>query len=361
MEKGGSLIMKVKKRKMPFGMAVSLLLLSLFLIMVCAACTGSADIPVSDAVKLLIARVPGIGRLCDLSKIRPAHQLIVYQVRLPRIFLSGLVGMGLAVTGAAFQGLFRNPLADPHILGVSSGAALGATLAMLSGVHLRFFGMGAIGLFAFAGGLVTVLVVYRVACTGAMVKSMHLLLTGTAASSLLSSVISLLMTRNREELEKIYLWTLGSFSAASWDKVGFLLAFLVLGSGLLLAMGRELNLLAAGEDTARTLGVSIRTARWIIILAGTFLVAACVSASGIIGFVGLIIPHCVRLVSGADHSRLLPYSMLAGAIFMIFCDTLARVVTAPSEIPVGVVTAIFGAPYFIYLMYRDKRERTGRV
>lgn len=349
---------KTGRRKLPFGMAILLLVLLLFLVMIGAACAGSAHIAITDAMKLLIAKVPGIGKLCDISGIGNAHQLIVYKVRLPRIILSGLVGMGLAVTGAAFQGLFRNPLADPHILGVSSGAALGATIAMLSGISARFLGMGIVGLFAFAGGLATVLVVYRLACAGAAVKTTHLLLTGTAVSSLLSAVISFLMTRNREELEKVYMWTLGSFSSATWSKTGFLLIFLILGSGVLLTMSRELNLLAAGEDTARTLGVSMKTTRRVIILAGTFLVAACVSVSGIIGFVGLIIPHCVRLISGADHARLLPYSMLAGAVFMIFCDTLARTATAPSEIPVGVVTAIFGAPYFIFLMYRDKMERT---
>lgn len=349
---------KRKREKLPFGITIFLQLCLLFFVMACAACTGSADIPISETAKLLIAKIPVIGALVDISEFPSMHQVIVYQVRLPRIILSGLVGMGLSVTGAAFQGLFRNPLADPHILGVSSGAALGATIALLCGFNVHFLGMGGVEFFAFVGGLVTVMAVYQIACTGKAVKSVHLLLTGTAVSSLFSSIISLLMTRNREELEKVYLWTLGSFSSATWDKAKFLLLFVIIGSGLLFSVSRELNLLAAGEDTARTLGVSIKTIRWIIILSGTLLTAACVSVSGMIGFVGLIIPHCIRLISGADYRRLLPYSMLAGAGFMIFCDTLARSIAAPSEIPSGVVTAIFGAPYFIYLMYQDKRAKS---
>lgn len=344
-------------KKKSLGLILTVLTAVMFLVMTAAACTGSASIPFMEAVRLLAAKLPLIGKNIDLTDISSTHQMIVYQVRMPRIVLSGLTGMALSLTGAAFQGLFRNPLADPHILGVSSGAALGATAAMLSGISVRFFGLGFVGICAFAGGLVTVFVVYRIACAGSRVQTMHLLLTGTAISSLLSAVISLLMTRNREQLEKVYLWTLGSFSAATWGKVVFLLIVLLAGGLVLLLMSRELNLLAIGEDAAGTLGVPIKRVRLLMILAGTFLVSGAVAVSGVIGFVGLIIPHCVRLVIGANHQRLLPCAMLTGAVFLILCDTLARTVSAPSELPVGVVTSLFGAPYFIFLLYRDKKGK----
>lgn len=348
-----------RARRVPFGAGLAVLLLLLFALFIAAACVGSAKLGVRDALRLLAAKLPGVGRLVNTEDIAPVYETILYRVRLPRICLAGLVGMGLSATGAAFQGLFRNPLADPHILGVSSGAALGATVAMLFGAGAWFGGISLIGIAAFAGGLVTVFLVYRIACAGGRVQTVHLLLTGTAVSSFLSALISFLMTRHEDELEKIYMWTLGSFGAASWEKAGFLLVFLLAGCGVLFAFGRELNLLCAGEDTAQTLGVSLRATRVAVIVAGTFLAASCVSVSGVIGFVGLIVPHCMRLLFGPDYRKLLPCSMAAGACFMILCDTLARTVTAPTEIPVGVVTAIIGAPYFICLLARSKRGREG--
>lgn len=342
-------------RRIPLSVGFLVLAALLFALLLAAACVGSAHLSVPDALRLLLSRLPGIGRFVQTEGIGEVYERILFQVRLPRVVLAGLVGMGLSITGAAFQGLFRNPLADPHILGVSSGAALGATIAMLFGSGGWFGGISFTGLAAFAGGLLTVFAVYRIACTGRVVQTVHLLLTGTAVSSFLSALISFLMTRHADELEKIYMWTLGSFGAASWEKIRFLGIFLVVGSTLLLAVSRELNLLAAGEDTAVTLGVSLKAVRAIVIVAGTFLVAACVSVSGVIGFVGLIVPHCMRLIFGPEHRRLLPCAALGGAGFMIFCDMLARTVTAPTEIPVGVVTAIIGAPYFIFLLAKSKR------
>ena len=344
-------------RRLPFGAGLAVMIILLISAGLGAACVGSASLRIADALRLLAARLPLIGNAVDVSGIDGVYETILYRVRLPRIFLAGLVGMGLSLTGTAFQGLFRNPLADPHILGVSSGAALGATFAMLFGGSFWLGGLSLTGLAAFAGGLAAVLAVYRIAGAGTGLQNIYLLLTGTAVNSLLSAIISLLMTRHEEQLERIYMWTLGSFGSASWEKVRFLALFVLIFGALLIAMARELNLLAAGEDTARTMGVSMGTTRRIIIAAGTVLVAACVSVSGIIGFVGLIIPHCMRLLFGPEHRRLMPYSMLAGAIFLIFCDTQARTLTAPTEIPVGVVTSVFGAPYFIYLLYRQKRGR----
>lgn len=328
----------------------------LLITIVGATCVGSADIGFGEAMRLLLAKIPGIRNGISLDDVKKTHSVIVYQVRFPRVCLSGLVGAGLAVTGAAFQGLFRNPLADPHILGVSSGAALGATVGMLTGVGVKMAGLSVIGTFAFAGGLLTVFVVYRIAGRAGSRNTVYLLLTGTAISSFLSAVISFLMSRNRETLEKVYLWTLGSFSAASMEKIRFMLLVLFVTGVVLFVMGRELDLLATGTESAATMGVSLKFTNGVIVFAGTVLVAACVSVSGVIGFAGLIIPHCIRLIAGPSHRRLIPYAMFAGAVFMIVCDTLARTLTAPSEIPVGVVTAMFGAPYFLFLLCRQKRK-----
>lgn len=342
-------------RRLPFGVNLTFLFILMFFVLLWSACIGSAKLSVLDAFKLLIAKLPFVGEFSDISDISPVYKTILYKVRLPRVLLAGLVGMGLSVTGTAFQGLFGNPLADPHILGVSSGAALGATLAMLFGGSMRFLGLSFTSLAAFIGGLLAVFFVYQIACSGVSMRTEYLLLTGTAVSSLLSAIISFLMAQCREQLEKIYMWTLGSFGAANWQKAGFLAVFVLVFGAVLAAMGKELDLLAAGEDTARTLGVSVKWTRYIVIFAGTFLVAACVSVSGVIGFVGLVVPHCIRLIFGPGHKRLFVYSMFGGAVFLVFCDTIARTAAAPTEIPVGVITAVFGAPYFLFLLRKSKK------
>ena len=351
-KQSGSLVQRIQ-----FGVGFTVLAVLFFAVLLISVCVGSASLNAADALRLLLAKVPGMGGLMDTEGIGEVYGRILYKVRLPRVCLAGLCGAGLSLTGAAYQGLFRNPLADPHILGVSSGAALGATTAMLFGSGAWFGGLSITGIAAFLGGLATVFFVYHIAGMGGTVQTLHLLLTGTAVSSFLSAMISFLMTRNQDELKRIYMWTLGSFDAASWEKVRFLGIFLLLCGAVLFAFSRELNLLATGEDAAVTLGASLVYTRAAVIVAGTFLVAACVSVSGVIGFVGLIVPHCMRLVFGPEHKRLLPCAALCGALFMIFCDMLARTVTAPTETPVGVVTAMVGAPYFIILLARSKRGR----
>lgn len=343
------------KKKYRYTVFYCLLFFSLLILCIIAASSvGSADLNPFDSLRIIASKVPGIRRLISAEDISDVYFTIIFQIRLPRIMLAGFVGSGLALVGAVFQGLFRNPLADPHILGVSSGAAVGATIAILAGMQINFLGLGAIGCLAFLGALLTVMLVYQLACTGPKVSSTALVLTGTAVSTMLSAVISLLMTINRDGIERVYYWTLGSFSSASWAKVVYFIIFLGVGGSILLFHSRELNLLSAGEETAASLGMEIGSVRKRLILAASCLVAAAVSVSGIIGFVGLIIPHCMRILAGADHRKLLPLSLFGGAIFLIVCDTLARTVTAPAELPVGVVTSLLGAPYFIFLLYRSR-------
>ncbi len=332
-------VKKLEKRRNKKNLwYLTILVFILILCIAISASFGSADLSVTDSA----SRIPYLGKFINMSVItqaNPNYPKIVWQIRMPRILLAGFVGCGLSVVGAAFQGLFRNTLADPHILGVSSGAAVGATIAMLSGIGFGFLGLGVIGTFAFIGALLTAFIVYRLSCVGNKLPVVNILLTGTVVSTMLSSTISLLMTFNHDKIEKVYLWTLGSFSAATWDRVLFLAVFTVICCGVITVFSRELDVLTTGNDMAASLQV-----------------AACVSVSGIIGFVGLVIPHCIRIISGSKHKVLLPLSGLGGAIFMIVCDTIARNAVAPSEIPVGVITAMLGTPYFIYLLQRNKRK-----
>lgn len=313
---------------------------------------GSAGISIGESIRLAASGIPGLSLLADAPQIRSMHRYIILQVRMPRVLLSMLVGAGLSVAGAVFQGLFRNPLAEPHILGVSSGAALGATIAILFGVRISVWGLGTIGVCAFAGAMATIILVYLVGGMGKGAKTVGILLTGTALSTLFSAVMSLLMSLHHDQIEQVYLWTMGSFSSAVWVKVGYVAAADLICIFICLFYGKELNLMAMGEDTAQSLGVETAKVRRVLILAASVMVAACVSVSGVIGFVGLVVPHITRFLAGDDYRRILPVSVLGGGFFLMICDTLARTLTAPGELPVGVLTAIVGAPYLIILIRR---------
>ncbi|SFR72568.1 FecCD family ABC transporter permease [Anaeromicropila populeti] len=346
----------MKKEKKGNQYIFPLVIILLFSV-VCSASLGSANLTVLDSLKIIADRIPVLKNLIKTEMIPEVYTRIVWDIRMPRILFAGLTGCGLSVVGAAFQGLFRNPLADPHILGVSSGAAAGATIAMLSGIGFTIMGFGVIGVFAFLGALLTVLIVYRISCVGNKLPVVNILLTGTAISTMLSSLISLLMTFHHNQIEKVYLWTLGSFSAASWSKVVFLTIFVFVCTIVIFIFSKELDVILTGNETAESLGIDTAKIKKIIIVSASLLVAACVSVSGIIGFVGLVVPHCIRILSGPKHQKLIPLTGIGGAVFMIFCDTIARTAAAPSEIPVGVITAMLGTPYFIYLLQRNKRKQ----
>ncbi|MCD7708959.1 MAG: iron ABC transporter permease [Clostridiales bacterium] len=337
-----------------------LLFFILFIVMVCSLSVGSADISVGDSLGIVLDRIPLIGNLIDGSGFSKSSLTVIWSVRFPRICLSALVGGILAIVGAAFQSIFRNPLADPHILGVSSGAALGATVAMLFPgitVSVAILGLGTTGVMAFVGAIISVFIVYSVAKIGGRYSTVNMLLTGTAMSTLFSSLISLFMTFHNDQIGKVYMWTMGSFSSASWPRARFVFIFAVAGVIILSALSRKLNVLALGDEEAECLGISTKKLRRAVIIISTILVAAAVSVSGIIGFVGLMMPHCVRMICGPDLRKVIPYGFFTGAIFIVICDTLARTVTAPTEIPVGIITSICGAPYFIFLVWRQYRRR----
>lgn len=315
---------------------------------------GAVDISVSALFKEI--RLWFEYYFLGKEDIRPEELRTLWffvQLRLPRIIMSVLVGAVLSVCGAAYQSVFRNPLTDPYVLGVSSGASLGAAMAILLGLEAFFWGVGGMALTA---ALLTVLFIYKIASIGNRMHTTTLLLTGVCLTLLISAVISFLMVLNQEKMDSIIFWTMGSFGNSSWADVCVLLPVAAVGIGVVLWYSRDLNLLLAGSEAAQSMGCEVEKVKRVLLLFTTLMVAFAVSSCGVIGFVGLIVPHAVRLVTGPDNRKVVPYSMLCGALFVLVCDTLARTVLRPSELPVGSLTSMVGAPLFIYLLYKNKKS-----
>ena len=311
---------------------------------------GSVSIPISDIAGMLWNRMwPGSG----VGPWSTSQMTIILDLRLPRVILAGLTGAALAAAGATYQGLFQNPMADPFIIGVSSGAAVGAAGVMVFGARLGLGGTF-VPVAAFIGATLTVMLVYLLARTDGRAPVTTLLLVGVAVSSALSGVVSLLIFLSGRELRAVIYWTMGGLGGATWTKVWNVLPFFVLGMVPLLIYAKQLNAMLFGDETAAHLGIDVRKLRLRSLLSASMLAAAAVSVSGTIGFVGLIVPHMVRLVVGPDHRILVPASALAGAPFLIMADLVARTVMSPSEMPVGILTAILGGPFFLYLLRRGR-------
>jgi len=282
---------------------------------------------------------------------------VVMELRLPRVLLAALVGAALALAGVLYQALFRNPLADPYILGVSSGAGLGATLAMYalgSSYALRAIGVPA---GAFVGAGLTMLLVVRLASRRGRIDPTSLLLAGMAVSYILSALTSFVLVFDRESMTSVVFWMMGGLQNRSWEHVGTLTAMLAIGSVVPALYHRELDLMLLGDERAGQLGVSVERFKMVVLASASLVVAGAVSVSGLIGFVGLMTPHMVRLALGPRHRLLLPASVLAGAIVLVVADLLARIVLAPVEIPVGIVTALAGGPFFLWILLRKERAR----
>jgi iron complex transport system permease protein len=281
---------------------------------------------------------------------------IVLQVRFPRVALSVIVGAGLAAAGTVFQGIFRNPMADPYIIGVSAGAALGATVAIVSGLTFVVAGVGAITILAFAGALGVTLLVYRLAWARGEVAVEHLLLAGIAVGAFLGAIISALQLFGGESLQQVIFWLMGGFSGRTWEHVRVAAPYVAAGYVVASILARDLNLMVMGNEAARSLGVPVARSRTLLIVAGSLMAAASVAVSGLIGFVGLVVPHLMRLFTGPDHRRLLPSAALGGGCILLLADTIARSVIPPADVPVGIVTAALGAPFFLYLLRRYRRR-----
>ncbi|MBN1165920.1 MAG: iron chelate uptake ABC transporter family permease subunit [Methanospirillaceae archaeon] len=280
---------------------------------------------------------------------------IILDIRLPRIILAALVGACLAVCGAALQSLFKNPMADPFILGISSGAALGATIIMAYGITLGL-GIYDLPLLAFLGALVTIYLVYRVAKIGQKIPVNTLLLSGIAVSAFFSAMTSLIMFSSHASFELIMFWTMGGFSGRGWNYIWMILPFAFAGILVVIYYARSLNVLMFGEESARYLGIDTEKLKKILLVVSAIMTGAAVAVSGVIGFVGLIIPHITRLIVGPDHRILLPVTSLAGALFLVIADIVARTAIAPAELPIGVITAMCGAPFFLYLLRKKRGE-----
>ncbi|MBI2886324.1 MAG: iron chelate uptake ABC transporter family permease subunit [Chloroflexi bacterium] len=337
-------------RRWPLLLGAALALTGVALV---AAAQGSVAIPPATLVQMLLQRA-GVG---GVETAWPAaYETILFQIRLPRILLAGLVGAALGGAGAAYQGLFRNPLADPYLIGVAAGAGLGATVALLlpplRGVSTM---TGLVPLAAFAGAMATALLAYGIARTGRTLPVATLLLAGIAISSLASSLTSLLMALSGEELRVIFSWLMGSFALSSWERLLGTLPYMAASGTVILLLARALNVLQVGEEEARQLGLDVEWTKLLLVASASLATAAAVSVSGLIGFVGLVMPHVVRLLGGHDYRTMLPGAMLAGAAFLILADTIARTILAPMELPVGVVTAFSGAPFFLYLLRRRRQ------
>ncbi|MFA5365470.1 MAG: iron chelate uptake ABC transporter family permease subunit [Candidatus Bathyarchaeia archaeon] len=328
----------------------------MILVVLVTIAIGSMQIPVGNVYTILTKNIPILG---DLFKGNPSvtETEVVLQIRLPRVIAAGIVGVGLTCTGVVLQGLLRNPMADPYVLGISAGASLGASLAIAFGLGTTLLGfLYAIPLMAFIGALGTIFIVYNIAKRGAGTSMLSLLLIGIAANSFLSAIVSLIKLLSTEALHGIIYWIMGSFQVAGWNHVMIASPLILVGTLAIYYYARDLNMISLGETQAQHLGVDAEKLKTRMLICASLVTAAAVSISGIIGFIGLIIPHITRLLIGPDHRILIPAASLLGAIVLILCDTLARTVMSPAEIPVGIITSLLGCPFFVYLLLKKRNS-----
>jgi iron complex transport system permease protein len=321
-----------------------------------ATAFGTVSIPLLDVAKMSLNKLA----LFNFSPSwRAVDETIIFQVRLPRVIGGLLVGAALATAGVLFQGLLRNPLADPYIIGTSGGAALGATMAMMLPLSLTFLGFGLVPVFAFCGALATVLLVYNLARVGGKTPVVNMLLAGFVVSAMMVAVMYLLITISstlHPKIYSVYQFLMGGVSVSDWGQLAVVAPIIIGGIIVARLFAFHLNAFSLGEEGAAHVGVEVERDKIAILALGSVLTAAAVSISGLIGFVGLVVPHAMRLVLGPEHRLLLPASALAGGAFLIIADLLARTLSSSGEMPVGIITALIGAPLFIYLLRRNRRE-----
>ena len=336
----------VRPRGLPLGWAfaaVAFLVVSLLI----GIAVGPVDLGVGDILRSMGERfrVPGVT-----SSLTPVEESILWELRVPRVILAALVGGMLALAGATYQGVFRNPLADPYLLGVASGAGLGATLAI---VYLpnELRGQQALPPAAFLGGLVAVVLAYAVGrSAGRERDAATLVLAGVTVASFFTAAQTFVQQRNTDTLQQIWSWILGGIPTSGWTDVALVVPYMAIAWGIILAHRRVLDVLSLGDDEATSLGVDVRRVRLLLVVAATVGTAAGVAVAGLIGFVGIIVPHAIRMLTGATYRTLLPLSVVVGAGFLVLADVIARTAVSPAEIPIGVVTAIIGAPFFALVL-----------
>lgn len=310
---------------------------------------GSVRVPFVETARIIWAGIAGTG-------ISAPETAIILQIRLPRVILAALVGAALSTGGVCFQAVLRNPLADPYVIGVSAGAGLGAAAGIAAGGRFAAMGAAALPACAFVGAAAATAVVYSLAVSGGRVRVGRLLLAGVAVSSFLTALMSLLLVWRQQDLQRLVFWMMGGFSGRNWDHVRVIWPYATAGLAGAFLLRNQLNLISLGEERAFHLGLAVEWIKRVALGLGALLAAAAVSVSGVIGFVGLIVPHIVRLMVGPDHRTLLPVSMLVGAAFVVAADTVARLVLAPLELPIGILTALCGTPFFLWLLVARGRE-----
>jgi iron complex transport system permease protein len=338
-----------------------LLLVALFVTVLVSLNVGYAQIPFEKFLAILGKQIPFLNGFVDASLISPTDAAIVLQIRLPRIIAGVIIGAALSASGVVYQGVFKNPMADPYILGVSAGASVGAISAIFFGASVSFSGFGLVQLAAFVGALLALFLVYNISRVGSRVPVTMLLLCGLAVSFFLYGIVRLLMTiASGTKLHTMVNWDIGGLSIVPWEDIWAVLPFIIIGIVVSYFYARDLNLLALGEDHAQHLGVNVERVKKVLLVFASLAVGAAVSICGPVAFVGLMVPHITRLVIGPDHRILFPVSTIVGAIYFVVCDDIARVIASlfgsTLELPVGIITMLAGAPFFIILLKKKKQS-----
>ncbi len=348
------------RRTSRWKLVVITLLIALFVTIVVSLNIGYAQIPFDKILAILGKQVPFLNELIDPTQVLPKDAAIIMQIRLPRIIAGVVVGAALAASGVVYQGVFRNPMADSYVLGVSAGAAVGASFSLLFGTGFTFFGLRLVQIAAFIGALFAMFLVYNISKVGSRVPVTTLLLCGIAVTYFLYAIVALLEVIAGDELHAIVFWLIGGFSNVLWSDIWAVLPFIIIGTVISYLYSRDLNLLALGEDQAQHLGVNVERVKQVLLIFASMVTAAAVSLCGLVGFVGLMVPHITRIVIGPDHRILFPASTIIGAIFLVVCDAVARVIATPFastlELPVGIITMLAGAPFFIFLFRKRKKS-----
>jgi len=341
------------RRSSKWKLILAALIVGFIVTVIAALNIGYTPISFSEILTILAKQIPFTS--IKSSSISPVDSAIIIQIRLPRVLAGALVGAGLAAAGVIYQGIFRNPMADSYLLGASAGASVGYTVAVLYVTSsLSLIGLGMTQVFAFIFALLTVFVVLNISRVGGKIPTTTLLLSGIVANIFLLAIETVMQLRSGKVLSGIVDWLAGGFSDTVWTQFYAVMPIIIVGILLTYFFTRDLNVMSMGEETAQHLGVNTERTRQVLLAIASLITAAAVAISGVIGFVGLIIPHMTRLVIGPDHRILLPASTIVGAMFLVICDSVARIATGASELPVGVITALVGTPFFIYLLRRRK-------
>lgn len=342
---------KANRKKLRQTSVLILMLVLLAVLVILATAIGAVYVPFIQTLKVIMKNW---GVLPNVQ-LAETYEPIIYFIRFPRVVIAVLVGAALATSGAVMQGMFKNPMADPGIIGVSSGASLGAVLAIALGLTAR--SLYILPVFATVGAFVAVIVIYLLSSRGGKVPVLTLILAGIAVSTFFSAITNIILTASKDyQVHEFVFWAMGNLNGSMWQHVKLVFIPILTGIAILIFFARDLNILLLGEEEAQSVGLDPSKTRKVLLAVVSATTASAVCVSGFISFVGLIVPHILRLLLGPDHRILLPASAIGGAIFLVGCDLVARVVVMPSEISVGIITSLLGAPYFLYLLIKNRKE-----